>query len=173
MPKKISKEKLEKLWDKIDKGKATDQERMDAAWMPGELYAYEYIPKLMKLLKDKNGIVRYNALNSLVLRLDKKDEEIAKICWELFYKDPDIDVRHCAMSCIGSICSNSKDYEILKKLIELLKKKYSNYIREGINDSIYAVMGIIADSMLEFDKEWTSKDIDWEQILKFEEECRK
>src|SRR5687768_11215044 len=112
---------LDGLWARIDQGVAAEQEKIDAATLSGKSNNKAYVPRLLKLLDEPEGQVRYYALQSLVLGLKKKDEEMRRICMKLLRQDPDEDVRGIAAACAGNISFGSRSPQIFSQLLAELK----------------------------------------------------
>lgn len=172
----ITTRELLDLRNQVLAGTADDTVRARFAAFAGRL---EHVPSasmLRSLLEDDDEIVRYNALNSLVLNLGQRSPEMAATCRRLVDEDPDEDVRRLALACLGSIYFGSHDIELFAWIRRRLAEERFELDLVG---TAYQVLFEIPGRHA---REWpdrlgrrdllTYDEIDWDVVAELEEEVR-
>jgi hypothetical protein len=109
------------LWRAIDAGKPSSQDRIDAVTLAGELRAVDAVGRVRALVHDSDEMVRYFALQALVLDLGQKNGEVEALCWNVSETDSSDDVKAMAVTCLGSILFGSRRTESWSRLMAILK----------------------------------------------------
>lgn len=171
-PSEKSLERLAELWGLVAQGSASPQERLDAAWMAGELGERSLLPRVKALLEDEDGQVRYYALQALVIDLGERTPEMTEVSWKLLETDPDEDVQSMAASCLSSIYFGQRKKEIFRRTVDLLRgDSLSGYVKGGLYGLLHKLAGLPP-------REWPGlwgprkvfedSDIDWEKVGELE-----
>lgn len=165
---------LLELRNRVVVGTATPDERADFADLVSRLAHQPSVGLLRDLLEDEDEIVRYEALNALVLRMGQRDAEMERICRRLLREDPDGDVRRLALACLGSIYFDSSDVEFFEWIRESLRQKR---FEPNLLATAYQVLFQIAGRPA---SEWPDRmgkrtfmsyeELDWNQVAKLESE---
>lgn len=168
---------LDDIWRKIDLGTADDDLKIAAATLVGKNKFHSFVPRLLRLLEDDEGQVRYYALQSLVLDLQQNSGRIQELCWDLLRHDPDDDVRSLAATCIGKIWFNTGSRQIFRQLLAELKNPDQPALAKSL---IYSALFKIAGRPpLEWPglqtprKVFEESDIDWEKVARLEDQLEK
>lgn len=165
---------LNELWKKVTLGVAREQERIDAAFLSGENKDNGSIPRLLRLLGDDAALVRYYALQSLILDLEQKDDVMRERCWKILREDPDEFVRMMAGTCLGNIYFAVKSRRVFAMFVRELKNPKQPW---GAKDLIYSALFKLAGRPpLEWPgdsgprKAFEESDIDWEKVAWLEDQ---
>jgi hypothetical protein len=165
---------LEELWRRIDLGTAEEQEKIDGAVLAGESHDSAFVPRLLSLLTDQSGQARYYALQSLVLDLKQKDDEVRDLCWNLLGKDSDEDVRAMAATCLGSIYLGTRSANAFHQLVRELKDPHQP---SSVKGSLYtALFKVAGRPPLEWPglqspwKTFKESGIDWDKVAWLEDQ---
>jgi hypothetical protein len=159
---------LEGMWGQIALGKASEQQKIDAAWETGRARASRYRGAVEKLLEDPEGQVRYYALQCLILDLQQTDNDIQARCWQLLRTDPDEDVRAMASACLGGIFQGSRSTEAFSLLeAELRSPAHSEYVKGAIFTSLFGVVGRPAaewPGLLDSARTFSGSEVEWARV---------
>jgi HEAT repeats len=167
---------LAALWRKIQLAQASEQERIDAAFLTGDQHAHAFLPQVKNLLHDDAEMVRYFALQALVLDLKEKTPQAADVAWRLLETDPSEDVRSMAATCLSSIYFGQKRRDIFDRFAKILRND-----REGghVKGSVYSALHQLAGLP---PREWPGlwgprkvfeeSDIDWGTVAALEDTMR-
>jgi hypothetical protein len=170
-------ENLTGLWRKNELGEATAQEKIDAACLAGELHDVDSIPRICSLLQDEEALVRYFAIQTLVLDLKEKSDSMAERCWQLLRNDPDEDVRGMAATCLGSIHFGTNSRTVFDQFHQLLKNPDEcAFVKRAVYRELFSLVG---RHPLEWPrifgprKPFEESDIDWEKVAEIEAEVKR
>lgn len=159
---------LERLWEQIALGTASEQQKIDAAWETGRAHANHYRRAVEKLLDDPEGQVRYYALQCLVLDLGQADDEIHTRCWRFLRMDPDEDVRAMASTCLGSLFQGSRSAEAFNSLeAELHSPAQSTYVKGAIFRTLFGIVGRPATEwpgVLDQARTFSGSEVEWSKV---------
>jgi hypothetical protein len=166
--------RLKSLWQKVSSGTASSDEKIDAACLAAELGDTESVPKIVALLDDSDEDVRYFSLQSLVLDLKEKTENMASLCFRLLREDSGEHVRSMAAACLGSIYFNTKDRRVFSQLRGIVAdSREPDFVRGGAYRALFSITG-------KPPSEWPwvgaprkvfgESDIDWQLVAQMENE---
>lgn len=165
---------LEILWERIHRGQAEEQEKIDTAVLTGTSGEARFVPHLRALLDDDSSLVRYYALQSLVLDLQQKNAEMAERCWNLLGGDPDESVRGMAAACIGSMHFGRRSIAVFRRLVaELKNPSQPPLAKSGIYNSLFELAGRPPSEWPGLQarlKLFEESDIDWEKVAWLEDQ---
>ena len=165
---KRKKQDWARLWDKIERNSASRDERIDAAILAGKLADSSPAPKLLRLLEDEDGEVRYYALTSLVLDLQQTDDLMKQRSWALLREDPDEYVRGMAAACLGKILFNLRSRSVFSDLLaELRGAQQPSLARGSVYRALFEVAGrppLEWPGVLGPSKVFEESDIDWDKV---------
>jgi HEAT repeat protein len=168
------KQHLKSLWQNVALGRASADQKIDAACLGAELGDSESVPNIVELLSDGDGDVRYFALQSLVLDLKQKTEEMARRCFLILQEDSEEEVRGMAAACIGSIYFSSKNGEVFKRLKGIVRDlSEPGFVREAAYQAMFSVVGKPPSEWPWLDgprKVFEESDIDWSLVAQMEDE---
>jgi hypothetical protein len=170
----LDQETLEEQWRKIALGLASDQEKIDAAVLTGQRGDRKYVPRLLLLLGDPDGEVRYYALQTLVIDLKQFDKAVEERSWKALCEDQDEDVRSMAATCLGKIYFNSRSRSVFIRLLDQLKAPGQPDSAKGL---IYSALFKVAGrppsewpGLLSPRKVFERSDIDWNKVAWLEDQ---
>lgn len=169
-------EQLEKLWMRLDTGTATPQDRIDALTLAGRLKDQSSAPRVWRLTCDDDELVRYFAIQTLVLDLDVKTADAAELCWRLLDGDPDEDVQGMAATCLGNIFFGSGMFDVFERLKRLLRStSLPGFVKGSIYRALFSVAGWPPSKWPGLTgprKVFEETDIDWQKIDQLERSVR-
>lgn len=165
-------ERLRKVWRKLAKGKASSQERIDAVWLAGELGDRSRLDGVKALLEDEDELVRYYALQALVLDLHERTTASEESCWRMLAEDPDDGVRHMATTCLGSLYYGSRRKDVFERMAAMLRgDQQSGYVKGGVYSALKQLAGLPPSEWiapLDSRKVFEESDIDWAKVTELE-----
>jgi len=126
---------------KVERGNATDQEKIDFAVLSGRRAETSSRHLLHMLSNDQSEDVRYYALRSLVLDSIDRTSNADTRCWELFENDPAARVRALAAACLGSLHFASKDRTIFARLKKRIGTTDDKQEAEAALEALFGVAG--------------------------------
>lgn len=164
---------LDKLWQKVDAGSATEQERVDAAVGSGKLERTSDVERLRNLLSDGAAEVRYFVFSSLILRLGDRSAATEAAAWSAIESDSDEDVRGMAATCVASILAECPSQKGFGRLVAALKATRNKRERESLYRALFiaarrspqewpGVLGSWRDS--------SEIEIDWTLVAELEDQ---
>lgn len=162
------------LWQRIDEGSATDEERADAALLAGKLARAEDRPRLEALLGDDYSEVRKYALAALVLHFDDLSFAMETRCWETLEADPDEEVRSSAAMCLGKILWARPSLTAFKRLAAQLKESgQPTFVRRAVYDALFSSARRPPSewpSVARFPRHFRDEDVDWGRVALLEDQ---
>lgn len=168
--------KLRDLWRRIDAGESTPQDRVDALTLLGGLKDLSFVAKVLTLTSDDDDLVRYFALQTLVLDLGVKTSDVAGICWRFLTDDPDEDVRAMSAACLGSIFFGTRRLDVFRRLKDALQNRFLPSVVGGaIYDALFKLAGRSPTEwpgLVEPRRVFQARDVDWRKIDELEESVR-
>lgn len=173
MTKTIEGLELAELWRRVQLGRASEQERIDSAFLTGDQKARAFLPQLKALLRDESEMVRYFTLQALVLDLKEKTPEMAEWCWRLLETDPEEDVRSMAATCLSSIYFGKKRKDVFARFARILRsEEESGYVKGSVYSALHKLAGLPPrewPGLWEPRKVFEESDIDWGKVAALED----
>lgn len=132
---------FEELQRRVMTGTASEQEKIDFLIAWGREGSKGPRSLLEELAADDSELVRFYALQTMVLDLEIKDQAAADLCWAALEKDPDDSVQGMAVGCLGSIFFNSYREDVAHRLKRVFDQASPD---TGIQWSIYdSLLGLV------------------------------
>lgn len=160
-------------WRRVQLGQASEQERIDAAFLTADQQARAFVPELKALLADESENVRYFALQALVLELKERTSEVAETCWCLLEADPDEDVRHMAAAGLGSIYFGQKRRDVFQRFAgQLRDEMQTGHVKGAIYNALHELAGLPPSEwpLTNFPRRvFEESDIDWGKVAALED----
>jgi hypothetical protein len=129
--------------ERIQLGQATRQEKLDFLETLSTTHCREHRELAENLVSDESPLVRYYAIQTLVMDLQFKDDESVKLCWRVLRGDDSEDVRSMSASALGSIFFATRRSDVADELAAAFRAETDNGVRWSILDSIRALLALL------------------------------
>lgn len=137
----IEKEELNRLLNKLKNDKMSKKDIAHIISLFGSNIFKEAKREIERYIDDKDEIIRYNVLTTLILDFGLREHY--KTARRLLLNDPDAEVRGLSATCIGSLKRETKDKEALSILLNTLKNKKEHWlVRSSAYSAILDILGI-------------------------------
>lgn len=177
MPRFESRTDMAKGWQYLAAGSLSEQEKIDLVVSTGRKHARQFTEQVRALLDDQSNLVRYYALQTLVIDLKAHGPEVETTCWSYLENDPDEDMRSMAATCLGSLKAGTGEARSFHRLVSRLRgHEPSAHVRRRIYSALFQLSGKPPSEWPEFGISWRDLDkieIDWEKIKGFEQDLGK
>ncbi len=167
---------LVRLWQRVDQGIATDEERADAALLAGRRARPQDRGRLEALLDDDYSEVRKYAMAALVLHFDDISSPMEVRCWKALESDPDEEVRSGAAMCLGKILWTRPSLASFKRMAAHLKESgQPGFVKRAVHDALFSIARRPPNewpSVARFSPSLREEEVNWCRIALLEDQVK-